>query len=122
MVDWTKPIQFRNAPTITNLRFVARIKGPCPVVVAFTTARNPEIEYLSATYREDGRVNPNVDCGGDVINKPEETVVYCDVTVNGYVGPARPTPMKYYYYDTHVGFVKLTLTDGKLTKAEIVND
>ena len=120
MVDWRKPIQFRNAPNFANLRVVGRIKGPMPVVVAFTTVQNPEIEYLGATYRENGRVNPKVDCGGDVINKPEEKVVYCDVAMNGDIGPGRLIPMKYYH--SHAGFIKITLTNDKLTKAEIVND
>ena len=130
MVDWTKPLRFRDTKNLTDLRVVGRFQAIKPVIVAYK-ARGTDHECLSLHY-ENGQYYDR-ESASDIINVSKEKVGYCCVALQEQ--PSQEPSIKLLvspafidihkannFYHLQVGMIKVTATDGKLTKVEIVND
>jgi hypothetical protein len=71
-VDWSKPIQFRHNNYALNLRVIGRIKGPCPVLVAYRSSIDAADTESIHRVAESGQIYSNIDSDNDIINVPEE--------------------------------------------------
>lgn len=119
MIDLTKPVQTRDG---RPARIICTDRKVPSFPVGALVTESDGLEIFRA-YKENGRA-PGCPPGGwddlDLVNVPEEKVRYVNVYTSGTSMHATRESAEAYCTEDCAGLLKLTIIDGKVTKAEII--